>query len=493
MKKMKRLASMLLALAMILTSVLATNAGEVKAADTFKGGTYKGTVDKHVDAMQSDIHYDIVLEMANGEYKYKVDISVTGKMNYNTTQNLQGTYTVDGNNITMTGDLKSAVVDPAGNLALSGKLSSFSDGSDTVNLTLDKPVEPEVKPEVPEEKPEVKEDVLTSGDYVLTEESYDASAFMKLPAKITINTEGNRFAIVGKNKENPGWDEKTDKGTGTISFNEKTGVYTMTYETLESKKGQTTTFTATNNSITFTTPMHFGNAKMNVMDSEGNFLPYTAKKAAAEPEVKPEVKEDVLTSGDYVLTEESYDASAMMKMAIKIVIDKENMRFSLFGKNKEKTEWDEKTDKGTGTISFDEKTGVYTMTYETLESKKGQTTTFTATEDSITFTTPLHYGNAKMNILDENGNFIPYTANKVAVEPEVKPEVKPEEKPEEKPEVKPGEDNKKPATKPGKQVVVTKKVAPRTGDDNQMMLMMALFAAAVATTAVTYSRRRTER
>ena len=171
MKKLKKIASMLLALAMIFTSIFTANVGEVKAADGFTGGTYKGTSSKHVDPMQSDITYEMTLVMENGEYIYDVVIKITGNPALATTKNdhYEGTYTVSGNAITMEGQLKSAVIDEAGNLTLTGKLSSFSGGNDSVNLKLEKPVTPEPEPE-PEVKPEAK-DVLTSGTYELTEES----------------------------------------------------------------------------------------------------------------------------------------------------------------------------------------------------------------------------------------------------------------------------------------------------------------------------------
>ena len=62
-----------------------------------------------------------------------------------------------------------------------------------------------------------------------------------------------------------------------------------------------------------------------------------------------------------------------------------------------------------GTISFDAATGVYTINFTTPADK---TTTFTydAETKGITFTSPLYFGAVAMNVTDDDGNFIPYTA-----------------------------------------------------------------------------------
>ena len=399
-RKMNKFLGIFLALAMVFTTLFSAGVPTVNAADTkseFKEGIYTGSSEKHVDAMKSDIRYDITLVMAEGNYDYTVELTVSGGMSHNVTENYKGQYTVDGNKITMTGELESAEVKAEG-LAVTGKLSSFAGGNDTILLTYKEAVKP---------APEFK-DALTSGNYILTKESYDPSAMMKLPAYIVIDAEKDTFNIYPYTDGVA--DLATDKGSGTIAFDKETGVYTMTYETLESKKGQTSTFKLAEDGITFTSAMHYGGAKMNTLDEEGNFIQYTAKKLAAE---KPDF-EDALTSGNYVLTEDSYIASAMMKLPAYIVIDAEKDTFNIYPYKDGAA--DLATDKGSGTIAFDKKSGVYTMTYETLESKKGQISTFKLAEDGITFTSPMHYGTAKMNTLDENGEFAPYTAKKLAAE-----------------------------------------------------------------------------
>ena len=57
----------------------------------------------------------------------------------------------------------------------------------------------------------------------------------------------------------------------------------------EHTRAVSTTFTYADGAITFTSPMAFGNAVMNVTDEEGNFLPYTAK-AYTEPEKPAEAE-----------------------------------------------------------------------------------------------------------------------------------------------------------------------------------------------------------
>lgn len=245
------------------------------------------------------------------------------------------------------------------------------------------------------------ERVLKTGAYELTADSYDASAMMKMPAFICIDAENNTFSV--HPYKNGVVDYATNKGSGSISFDSATGVYTMTYEAGVTvvALGATTTFTADADSITFTSPLRYGAAQMNTTDADGNFLSYTAKTSAYE---------GTLTSGAYVLTADSYDASAMMKMPAYIGIDMENKTFVVRPYKNNVVDTD--TNKGSGSISFDARTGVYTMTYESGVTvvAVGSTTTFTAADNGITFTSPLRYGAAQMNTTDADGNFLSYTA-----------------------------------------------------------------------------------
>lgn len=120
------------------------------------------------------------------------------------------------------------------------------------------------------------ERVLKTGAYVLTADSYDASAMMKMPAYIGIDM-GKKTFIVHPYK-NDMVDNDTNKGSGSISFDSATGVYTMTYEggVTVVALGSTTTFTVSDKGITFTSPLRYGAAQMNTTDADGNFLSYTA-------------------------------------------------------------------------------------------------------------------------------------------------------------------------------------------------------------------------
>lgn len=120
------------------------------------------------------------------------------------------------------------------------------------------------------------ERVLKTGAYELTADSYDASAMMKMPAFICIDAENNTFSV--HPYKNGVVDYATNKGSGSISFDSATGVYTMTYEAGVTvvALGATTTFTVSDKGITFTSPLRYGAAQMNTTDADGNFLSYTA-------------------------------------------------------------------------------------------------------------------------------------------------------------------------------------------------------------------------
>ncbi len=279
------------------------------------------------------------------------------------------------------------------------------------------------------------QDELKSGKYLLTEDSYDASAMMKMPAYITIDTEAKTFNVQDAREGK----DLAEKGFGTYTFDEETGVYTVTY-TANTSVGATTTFTYSDSGITFTSPLYFGMAKLNILDDDGNFIPYTAKPVAESSKYQ-----DNLKSGKYLLTEDSYDASAMMKMPAYITIDTEAKTFNV----QDAREGKDLAEKGFGTYTFDEETGVYTVTY-TANTSVGAITTFTYSDSGITFTSPLYFGMARINILDDDGNFISYTAKLVS-----------EERP------KPDDGDKKPATDPDDSSKEDPKPAPAPGDNGK--------------------------
>ena len=104
MKIKNRTIGMLLALVMVFAS-LCTGVLMASAAgsDDFQEGTYTGTAQKSIGAMGSTVSYDITLTLSDGSYSYSVDITVSGGMSYSGTETDRGTYTVEGNTLTMTG------------------------------------------------------------------------------------------------------------------------------------------------------------------------------------------------------------------------------------------------------------------------------------------------------------------------------------------------------------------------------------------------------
>ncbi len=101
-------------------------------------GTYTGTHVKYVDAMDANITYNMTLTMAGGTYIYNTSFTLESSneaMNgYSDNVSYSGTYIANGNNITMTGEMKSAVL--SGNsLSLTGFFSSFAGSQDTATLS----------------------------------------------------------------------------------------------------------------------------------------------------------------------------------------------------------------------------------------------------------------------------------------------------------------------------------------------------------------------
>ena len=103
-------------------------------ASNFQEGTYYGTFGKYVDAMESNIHYDITLRVSGGTYSYTVGITVSGKLSHSGSESYSGSYTVNGNQLSMTGKLKSANAGAGGDLTVTGILSSFASSNETVTL-----------------------------------------------------------------------------------------------------------------------------------------------------------------------------------------------------------------------------------------------------------------------------------------------------------------------------------------------------------------------
>ena len=380
-KLSKKIMSLFISLAILVGCVSVIGIGSAFASD-FKEGTYTGDVSNYIEAMGGiNTNYSISMSFVDGDYTYdvKVQVPMMGYDDYDDTET--GTYTVNGDNIVFNGgNLTSAKITDEGKIVITGILSSFASSTSSAELSL-----------TSEDKPStgaVYEDKLVSGKYELTKDSYPESAMMKMDAIITIDREAKVFSTQRNGAE---------KGTGTISFDEYTGVYTVNY-TEVAPEGATVTFTYDENGITFTSPLYFGSVKMNTLDDDGNFIPYTANSVKED---EPNTFADTLKSGVYELTEDSYISISPMKLAATVTIDRETNTFSTQRNGAEK---------GTGTISFDEYTGVYTVNY-TEYAPEGASVTFTFSDDGITFTSQLYFGSVRMNTLDDDGNFAPYTAN----------------------------------------------------------------------------------
>lgn len=100
---------------------------------TFVEGTYAGSTDKRIEAMSSNIHYDIVMTLSNGSYTYTVNITVSGGQQYSSSETYEGTYTVNGSQLSMTGKIESGTASD-GALTVTGHLSSFAGSTDSVTL-----------------------------------------------------------------------------------------------------------------------------------------------------------------------------------------------------------------------------------------------------------------------------------------------------------------------------------------------------------------------
>ena len=128
-----------------------------------------------------------------------------------------------------------------------------------------------------------------------------------------------------------------------------------------------------------------------------------------------ETYEDALRAGTYYLGVEDYPEEAMMKVPAYIIINTEERTLD----TRDAREGKDLAPKGFGHYEFDETTGIYTVTY--TEHTQATSSSFTFADDAITFVTPMGFGMALINITDEDGNFIPYTAHFVSEEPPVQP------------------------------------------------------------------------
>lgn len=129
----------------------------------------------------------------------------------------------------------------------------------------------------------------------------------------------------------------------------------------------------------------------------------------AKPEPQPEPETFELKTNKYIVDISWSPMASMFKPVLDV--NAEEKTFKVYNES------DAETLKGNGRISLEN--GVYTLFYEA-----GSTTTFTYDKETevITFTSPLVYGKAMFNRLDDDGNFVPYTAAVASEEPQPEPE-----------------------------------------------------------------------
>ncbi len=251
-------------------------------------------------------------------------------------------------------------------------------------------------------------ETLVSGHYYVPEDAYASNAggmggmggmgSMTFALYFVIDAEADTFNLYASTDGKPDMSETGNKGSGTISYDSSTGVYTLTRSDDATK---TTTMTATADKLTFTSKVYYGTSSMN-NEVNGVFVPYSADK----------IVEDMLMSGNYLITSEAY-GSPIMELNTYIVIDRDRDTFDLYSYADGKAEMSES--KGSGSIAYDMKTGVYTLAYDAGVGGAGAgvKSTATATKDSLTYTTPIYVGGTQMNVLDSNNNFATYTAKLV--------------------------------------------------------------------------------
>ncbi len=119
------------------------------ALDSLDGSTYTGTHTRYVDAMESDVRFDIELAFADGIYTYTVKVTVSGNMAFDTVETISELYTVQDDTVTLHGDLGKAKVN-GDSLVLNAWLSSYS--VEKTQVVLWKQTEKKAEIHVPETK-----------------------------------------------------------------------------------------------------------------------------------------------------------------------------------------------------------------------------------------------------------------------------------------------------------------------------------------------------
>jgi len=115
------------------TAPAETKPSVTEPTPTFSEGTYTGSLTKFVDAMNSNVKYDISISFNNGTYEYKVKVTLSGGMDYTADESCSGTYTLNGDKLSMSGKMSEGTIYGT-SVTLKGYLSSFAGSEETVTV-----------------------------------------------------------------------------------------------------------------------------------------------------------------------------------------------------------------------------------------------------------------------------------------------------------------------------------------------------------------------
>ena len=341
------------------------------SAAAWKEGTYTGVYER-VSMSGVGIRYEISAAFADGQYSYDVRVQLLNGEYDGHDSTKYGTYTISGDTLTMTGgNLTSAVVGADGSLTVSGTLSSFAFAPADVTLTwtsADKP-----KTDTPDTPQEPKVYVFTqgaSGNYALgTSENY----VLVCEGALDQFTQATLDGVVL-----PAEAYTLEEGSTKMT------VHSSVLQTLSA-----------------------GLHRIVFMYTDGESETAILRVAAATGTYP-----DTLQSGRYELVLDDFDDRVgVHRHPCIITIDRTAETFIIHDTD------DPVTDKGSGTLAFDDATGEYTMTYTAggPETQTDPTTTFRVEQTDLVFTSPLKLGRSMMNIRDDSGRFIPYTAKPLRI------------------------------------------------------------------------------
>ena len=234
-------------------------AAEQRESAAVEAGTYVGSYTRTIAAMGMSIEYVYSLEMKKDlTYAYTVSYDMMGTTYGNEEV---GTYTVEGNTVTFTPS-KDQYVHPDAHTGTTknGQLAAVN------RYISDKASAPqEIQLQM------AKADQLTSAKYAVDISWQPMMASMMTPI-VEMDAAAKTFKVYAAK------DTNTDKGHGTITFNNRTGVYTLVFAVAEGEEAKSTTFTydAAKKAITFTSKLHYGKLAFNNINDAEEFIPYGA-------------------------------------------------------------------------------------------------------------------------------------------------------------------------------------------------------------------------